>query len=159
MLEDMVRISPKKLEEVRAVGDDVLKVLICCGGGFSSSAMARKVKKDIAEHGLEDKVYCDFQPFALVSEVIDEYDVIMCCPHLQYDVKRYVDEKAPKKPLYLIPPQMYGSLAIRDVMLDAADIIKIYEQTHHNPVHFPGEDNLLMIRRAKAYRRVHKQQV
>ena len=145
-----------KEEMVAKLGGRQLRVLICCGGGFSSSAMAKKVKDDINRHGLKDSVFAEFKPFVLVDEVIDDYDVIMCCPHLQYYVDRYVKEHHPTKPLYLIPPKMYGSMAIQDVMIDAIDVIDIFEKDGSNPVHFPGEENLLAIQRHKAYRREHK---
>ena len=42
----------------------MLNILICCGGGFSSSAMATKVQKEIEEKGYKSFDNC----VSLVSE-------------------------------------------------------------------------------------------
>ena len=42
----------------------MMKILICCLGGFSSSAMTKKVKNEIEEKELQDKISVEFGPFA-----------------------------------------------------------------------------------------------
>lgn len=135
----------------------MLKILICCGGGFSSSAMVTKVKKEIVEKHLEDKVMIDFYPFTLANEIMSKYDVLMACPHLRYGVPQFI--KAYEKeciPIYLLPPKMYGTMNLEDIMEDAEDIIAGFKETKMNPFHFPGEDNVLKVRRIHSYRREHQ---
>lgn len=136
----------------------MIKILICCGGGFSSSAMSVKVQKEIEAKGIQDKVSVNFCPFELSREHLDEADVIMVCPHQKYRVKQYVkDYVQDKKPVYLIPPKMYGTMEIEELYTDAADILEEFQKTRMNPFHFPGEDDIMRVRRSKAYRHCQKE--
>ncbi len=132
----------------------MIKILICCLGGFSSSAMSVKMSKEIIEKGYENQVSINFQPFSLSHDVMSQYDVIMCCPHLKFEIgsfmKKYDDIDTP---IYLLPPKMYGSMNVEDVYEDAQDIIEGFKKTQMNPFHFPNEDNVLRIKRMHSYRK------
>ena len=68
----------------------MIKILICCLGGFSSSTMSVKMSKEIDEKGYNDRVSINFLPFATASRgELDAYDVVMCCPHLKFDVSKF----------------------------------------------------------------------
>ena len=54
----------------------MVKILICCLGGFSSSAMVRKVKNEIIENNLQDKMLVEFNPFSTSYKIYKDYDVI-----------------------------------------------------------------------------------
>ena len=45
----------------------MIHILLCCGGGFSSSALAAKVKKDIQQYQLEDQFEIEFSPFMIAQ--------------------------------------------------------------------------------------------
>ena len=62
----------------------MIRILICCAGGFSSSAMSVKVKKEIEERGLQDELQVDFCPFGTSSDLLDDVDVVMVCPHFAH---------------------------------------------------------------------------
>ena len=135
----------------------MIRILICCGGGFSSSAMSVKVGKEIEAKGYADKMSIDFCPFSISKDHLDDADVIMVCPHQKYTVKRYVEENVQdKKPVYLIPPKMYGTMEIEEIYLDALDILEEFNKTHLNPFHFEGEDDIMRVKRDKAYRHYKK---
>lgn len=134
----------------------MLKILICCGGGFSSSYVTERMKREIVEKKLQDEVYIEFYPFSLVKEKERDFDIVMCCPHLKIYVERLLNETAMSIPIYLLPPKMYGFMQLEEIMLDAKDVIAIYQETKMNPVHFPGEEKLLRIKRGVAYRNVNK---
>ena len=134
----------------------MLKILICCGGGFSSSYVTERMKKEVIEKDLQDEVYLEFYPFSLIKEKEADFDIVMCCPHLKIYVDRLLKETTLSIPIYLLPPKMYGMMKLEEIMLDAIDVIEIYHQTKMNPVHFPGEENLLRIQRGKAYRKTKK---
>ena len=125
----------------------MLKILICCGGGFSSSYVTERMKKEIVEKNLENEVNIEFYPFAIVEDKLSDVDIIMCCPHL----KIYVE-----LPIYLLPPKMYGLMKLEEILTDAKDVIKLYQKNKTNPVHFPNEENLLRITRGNAYRHYYK---
>ncbi|MDR4946985.1 PTS sugar transporter subunit IIB [Neobacillus cucumis] len=130
----------------------MIRILLCCGGGFSSSALATKVGKDIVENNLQNDFYIEFSPFSLAKEKMNEFDIVVCCPHLRFDVKRMIDNLNPDKPIYILPPRMYGLINIQELSLDAIDVIELYNKTKVNPVHFPGEEHVLRITRNVAYR-------
>ena len=55
----------------------MIKILICCLGGFSSSAMVKKIKSEIIENNLEKEMSVDFSPFMNAKELyIDAVDII-----------------------------------------------------------------------------------
>lgn len=134
----------------------MLRILICCGGGFSSSYLTEKMKKEIVEQNLQDEIYMEFSPFGLLMEKEKDFDVAMCCPHLKIYVQKLLAKATPSIPIYLLPPKMYGTMELKEIVADAKDIIELYQQNPINPVHFPGEDNLLRIKRGVAYRNAKK---
>lgn len=133
----------------------MMKILICCGGGFSSSYVAMRMQKEIQNRHLEDQYRVDFLPFSLILEKIDEYDVIMLCPHLKMELTKLLSKYPLDKPIYLLPPRIYGMMTLDAIIEDGEDIINLYEKDHTNPVVFPGEENLLRIRRNQSYRKTY----
>jgi PTS system cellobiose-specific IIB component len=131
----------------------MIQILLCCGGGFSSSALAAKVKKDIQQYQLEDQFEIEFSPFMIAKEKMDRFDIVVCCPHLTYDVKKMVKNANPDNPIYILPPRMYGLIDIRELSIDVLDVLEMYRQIPINPVHFPDEENVMRVTRSVAYRR------
>lgn len=125
--------------------------MLCCGAGFSSSALTQKMKREIVENGLEDKVMIEFSPFSLIEEFIDSFDIIICCPHLRVEINNYFKKKTLSIPLYILPPRMYGLMDINEIYKDCIQIIKIFNEKRINPVHFAGEENIMRVSRFKAY--------
>lgn len=132
-----------------------MKILICCGGGFSSSYVAMRMQKEIEERHLENHYQVDFLPFSLILEKIEEYDVIMLCPHLKMALTKLLNEHTLDKPIYLLPPRIYGMMTLDAIIEDGEDIINLFETHHKNPVVFPGEENLLRIKRNQSYRKTY----
>lgn len=129
----------------------MLKILLCCGGGFSSSYINQRMQKEIEEKGLSEKVSFEYSPFSLALEKAADFDIIVCCPHLNIYVKQVAAKQEVPIPMYLLPPRMYGKMEIEEIYQDAQDIVAIFNETKTNPVHFPGEDNVLRIRRMGSY--------
>ncbi len=134
----------------------MIRVLLCCGGGFSSSYVAQRMKKEIIAKNLSDQLEMEFSPFSLVLEKIDNFDIIICCPHLNIYVKQLLEKTDVQVPIYILPPRMYGNMEIEEIYQDVIDLLEIYQQTYMNPVHFPGEENVLKITRQKAYKHVYQ---
>ena len=63
----------------------MIKILLCCGGGFSSSAIATRMQKEIVERGWEDRYSIEFLPIGLGLKVLNDYDVIILCPHIKVE--------------------------------------------------------------------------
>ena len=129
----------------------MLKMVLCCGGGFSSSYVVERMKKEIRENQLENEVFIEFSPFSLALDKMHDYDIVICCPHLYIYVKRLAQMQSLPIPFYILPPRMYGMMEIKEIYQDAKDIIHIFRKSGENPVHFPGEENVLKITRKCAY--------
>ncbi len=134
----------------------MIRVLLCCGGGFSSSYVAERMKKEIIAKNLSNQLEMEFSPFSLVLEKIDNFDIIICCPHLNIYVKQLLEKTDVQVPIYILPPRMYGNMEIEEIYQDVIDLLEIYQQTHMNSVHFPDEENVLKITRQKAYKHVYQ---
>ena len=135
----------------------MIKILICCGGGFSSSALALKMRQELEKKNLTEKVCFDFSPFVISHEVKDQYDVIMCCPHLRYKIPSYNEEYIHnEKPIYVLPPVMYGTMEAEEVYQDALDILELFKTDQNNPICFPNEEDITKVKRLKSYRKVYK---
>ncbi|MHC1682598.1 MAG: PTS sugar transporter subunit IIB [Clostridiaceae bacterium] len=130
----------------------MIKILLCCGGGFSSSALSSKVGKEILENKMQEDYYIEFSPFSLANKKMSEFDVVVCCPHLKFDVKSMVGTSNPDKPIYILPPKMYGQMNVKELTLDVIDVIELYNKNKVNPVTFPGEENVYRVTRNVAYR-------
>lgn len=127
----------------------MIRILICCLGGFSSSAMVKKVKNEIIENNLQDKMYVEFSPFSNAYKVFHEYDVIMVCPHTRYEVTAFIKKHDDLEiPIYVLLPKMYGQMKAEELYIDAEDIIRGYKETKANPWHFKGEEETMTIKRA-----------
>ncbi|MBM6841257.1 PTS sugar transporter subunit IIB [[Clostridium] spiroforme] len=134
----------------------MIKILLCCGGGFSSSAIAVRMQKEIKERNLQDRYSITFLPFGLGLKRLDEFDVVILCPHLKVELDKAKKKMKIDKPMYLLPPKMYGLMKFEEIVVDVEDVIDMYQQNPTVPVHFPGEDNLLRITRGVAYRHFKK---
>ena len=130
----------------------MIKILLCCGGGFSSSVLSSKVEKEILENNMQNNYYIEFSPFFTANKKMSEFDIIVCCPHLIMDVKKMLKTSTPNIPIYILPPKMYGMMSFKNLALDVLDIIDLYNKTKINPVYFPGEENTMLITRYIAYR-------
>lgn len=134
----------------------MINILLCCGGGFSSSAIAQRMEKEIVEKQLDQQYHIEFLPFSVGLEEMDRFDVIILCPHLKIELERAQKKYQINKPVYLLPPKMYGLMKFEEIRIDIEDVMKMYQENPTVPVKFPGEDNLLRITRGEAYRKYHK---
>ena len=134
----------------------MLKVVICCGAGMSSSYLTQRLQNETRARGLDGEVSFDFFSFEIGLEeaeaTLKNYDVAMCCPHLKLVIKRFLESHDINCPMYIFPPKMYGTLPFDEVYQDAQDVYAEYQKTHMNPFHFPGEEEPLKIKRGVAYR-------
>lgn len=134
----------------------MLKVVICCGAGMSSSYLTQRLQKETINRGLEKEVSFDFFSLevgiAEAKKVLDQYDVAMCCPHLKYVIDELCKRETIDCAIYIMPPKMYGTLYYDEVYQDAKDVYEQFQISHMNPFHFPGEESILRIKRCEAYR-------
>ena len=136
----------------------MLRILVCCGGGYSSSFMARTVQEQINKGNYGDKIKAGFYPFKEIYEVIQDYDIAYLCPHLRYRVPQMMKEHGDiiKVPLCVIPPKMYGTMRLDDIVQDAVELIEIYKKNPKNPTHFDNEDDSVRVDRVYSHRKTYE---
>lgn len=130
----------------------MLKILICCGGGFSSSALAAHLEKEVQEKNLQDRASFEFVPFIHLKDRKEPYDIAMLCPHLQSEMFRLKTAVYPS-PLYFIPPRLYGLMNAECFIEDAEDILAIWKENPSTVALFPDEPRPLAVRRMTSHRR------
>ncbi len=133
----------------------MIRIMLCCGAGFSSSAMAKHMQDEVIANHMEDFANVEYCPFALANRKLDEKDVIVCCPHLRPDIPIFLRENDVKIPIYVLPTRMYGLMKFSEIYEDVQDVIQIYKETGMNPVHFPNEPNPLVLKRHLSYRKTY----
>lgn len=143
----------------------MLRIAICCGGGFSSSTMAEHLNKQLKTKGLDQKVFLEFIPFANLygddSAFItnthrdrqDEVDVALLCPHLEYSAKRAVDAGKLHIPIFLLPMRLYGLVDVENLIEEAEDVLELWNNGTPNIVTFPDEPRSIMAKRTVSHRR------
>ncbi len=133
----------------------MINIVICCGGGFSSSALATRMQKELVQEGMDNEYHISFRPFHDLKEQHDDVDVAMLCPHLLHNARSFASEEDLNFPLYMIPTRIYGLMNCQTIVEDAVDIIDVFNKKHENLAHFEGEDNPLTNPRTRSYRRTH----
>lgn len=148
----------------------MLRIAICCGGGFSSSTMAAHLNKQLRERHLEDKVFLEFIPFAnlygsdaafmqgIKRDRQDEVDVALLCPHLEYPAAEAVKKGLIRIPIFVLPMRMYGLVDIENFIEEAEDVLELWNNGAKNVITFPGEPRSMTAPRTVSHRRWLAQQ-
>lgn len=130
----------------------MLRIMVTCGGGFSSSALVTHLNQEAKEKNLDvEFVYKPFD-FGGISGLVDTVDIVMLCPHLAHNAKQLA-EKYPQKPFYVIPTRLYGLMAAEEFLEDAEDAIEGWKETGMNPFHFEGEQTAIRVMRTVSHRK------
>ncbi len=129
----------------------MLKIAICCGGGFSSSALAAHLEKEVKEKNLGDLATFIFIPIDYLLNRMDEVDIALVCPHMEWKVR----QDAPKYtiPVSIIPPRLYGLMPAKDFIDDAIDLKSLWDNGAKNMVVFEDEPRPLAVKRSVSHRR------
>ncbi len=130
----------------------MIHILLCCMGGFSSSAMVTHLTHDIENSEYKELMDVEFYPFSAAHEKMNEVDIILTCPHLKYSVPDFIKRYDVKIPIYILPPKLYGSMTPKAIYEDVTDVLAGYRENPHNPWSFPNEENTLKISRRCSHR-------
>lgn len=129
----------------------MLRIGICCLGGFSSSALVNHLQEDLKKLGLEDQVSFVFIPYSKLLERESEVDIGMVCPHSE----TYAKANAAKHsiPVTVIPTRLYGLMSAQAFIEDAEDLLELWKKGMPNLVHFEEEPRPLVVKRLVSHRR------
>lgn len=149
----------------------MLRIAICCGGGFSSSTMAAHLNKQLTAKHLDDKVFLEFIPFgnlygaqsAFVGGNVernrqDEVDVALLCPHLEYPAREAAEKGLLTIPVFVLPMRMYGLVDIENFIEEAEDVLELWKAGAKNVITFPDEPRSMTAPRTVSHRRWLAQQ-
>ena len=143
----------------------MLRIAICCGGGFSSSTMAEHLNKQLVDKHLDQDIFLEFIPFAnlygddsaFVTNVKrdrqSEVDVALLCPHLEYPAADAVKQGKLRIPVFILPMRLYGQIDIENVVEEAEDVIALWKSGVPNPIVFPDEPRSMTATRNVSHRR------
>ncbi len=100
---------------------DSVRILLCCGGGFSSGMLAQKTRKEAIKKGINAVV--DARSESLVSEYLDAIDVLLLGPHYTQQLDHFTNLASNYNvPVAVIPNDIYG-------MMDAERLLQFAFQT------------------------------
>lgn len=131
----------------------MLRIAICCGGGFSSSALAAHLDKEVQDKNLGNRAKFIFIPIGHLVERQDEVDIAMVCPHMEWKVREDSKKGLYHIPVTIIPPRLYGLMPADDFMDDAEDLMELWKNGGKNMMHFPDEPRPLAAQRTVSHRR------
>ena len=134
-------------------GTDMIRIAVCCGGGFSSSALALHLEKEVKEKNLQDRVSFIFIPISQLAARQDEADIAMVCPHMEFKVREDSRAGVYHIPVTIIPPRLYGLMPVSDFLDDAEDLLELWKNGGKNMMTFPDEPRPLTVRRTVSHRR------
>ena len=129
----------------------MIRIAICCGGGFSSSALAKHLELETAEKDLGERAEFVFIPIYRLLSEMERVDVAMVCPHMEFHVRQNASKYT--IPVTIIPPRLYGLMPAADFIEDAEDILELWKNGVPNMVTFPEEPRPLAVRRMTSHRR------
>ena len=131
----------------------MIRIAICCGGGFSSSALAAHLESEVREKNLADRAGFIFIPINELVRRQNEVDVAMVCPHMEFKVKEESRKGSYTIPVTIIPPGLYGLMPAMDFIDDAEDILELWKNGKKNMVVFGDEPRPLAVKRTVSHRR------
>ncbi len=86
---------------------ETIRVLLCCGAGFSSGLLAQQSRKYAKKNGIP--VTVDARSESQVSAYIQKIDVLLLGPHYANEVEHFRQAGAPYNvAVDVIPEEIYG---------------------------------------------------
>ena len=92
------------------------------------------------EKNLEEKYSIEFLPFGLGLKELDRFDVVILCTHLKVELDKALKNQTINKPLYLLPPKMYGLMKFDEIIVDIEDVMN----SQVNIIYFVLQEALLI---------------
>lgn len=90
-----------------------MKWMLCCFAGMTTSILAAKLQEEGAARGMDLTV--EAFPIAEAESAVDGMDAILLGPHVRF-MKDGVQKAAPDTPLFVIPPQDFGTMNTKAIV-------------------------------------------
>ncbi|WP_041137791.1 PTS sugar transporter subunit IIB [Beduini massiliensis] len=101
----------------------MIRVLLCCAAGMSTSLLVTKMEKSAADRGIEAKIWAVSEKSVDAEE--GNYDVLLVGPQIRYKLKELEKKCEGKCPVSMIDMRDYGRMDGEKV-LDLA--VKLYDE-------------------------------
>lgn len=101
-----------------------LRVLLCCGAGFSSGLLAQKARKIAKKMNIAATI--EARSESQVSGYLEKIDVLLLGPHYRNELESFTKLAKPYGVLVaVIPDDIYG-------MIDGQGLIELAKKLHEN---------------------------
>lgn len=99
----------------------MVKILLCCSAGMSTSLLVTKMKKVAKEKNIDSEIWAI--SVDEITKLIEMPDVILLGPQIKYHMQE-VEEQIKNVPIKVIPMIDYGTLNGEKVLDLALSLIK-----------------------------------
>lgn len=86
----------------------MVRIMLACAAGMSTSLLVTKMEKAAAEAGVEAKIWA--VPEAEVAKNLGEFDVLLIGPQIRYKFNAFKKEYGDKVPVHCIDMRDYGTM-------------------------------------------------
>ena len=101
----------------------MVRILLCCAAGMSTSLLVENMKKAAAEKGIEAKIWAVSE--SVVPQEEGNFDILLLGPQIRYKLKPVQKILAGKYPVEVIEMKNYGTMNGKAVFEQA---LRIYNE-------------------------------
>lgn len=100
----------------------MLRILLCCAAGMSTSLLVTKMEAYAASQGIEAKIWAVSE--STVAEQAGQFDVLLVGPQIRFRLKALQKEYGDKVPVEMIPMAQYGRMDGEAVVKQALRMVE-----------------------------------
>ena len=126
-----------------------MRIAICCGEGFASGFLAKRLNTQLNKDALKDRVSFIFIPFVQLYRRQDEADIAMLMAHVETAAKS--DSREYSIPMYVMPYKVAAATPPKVYFEDAEDLLAI-AGGKGGLVTFPDEQVAAYVSRSRSHR-------
>ncbi len=134
---------------ITALEVGMLRIAICCGEGFASGFLAKRLDAQTAKLGLKGKCSFIFIPFVQLYDRQNEVDIAFLMAHVEAAAK--ADKREYSIPLYVMPYKVAAATPPNVYFEDAEDLMAM-ANGKGGLICFPGEEMSAIVNRNKSHR-------
>lgn len=99
----------------------MVRIMLACAAGMSTSLLVTKMEKAAADAGVEAKIWA--VPESEVEKNIGEFDILLVGPQIRFKAKAFEKMSAGRFPVHVIDMRDYGTMNGGKVFATALEIL------------------------------------
>ena len=99
----------------------MVRIMLACAAGMSTSLLVTKMEKAAADAGVEAKIWA--VPESEVEKNIGEFDILLVGPQIRFKAKAFEKMSAGRFPVHVIEMRDYGTMNGGKVFATAMEIL------------------------------------